>query len=447
MNKLKSSFWICLFGLLGLALYQIVLIFWDAPQQQESSRWYSMAQPDTEANMLKPGEIYFTLGGSDGSYGRVTKQEADYEDIFLNAYELLAYVLQNGDIEEESFELLPWQQEACVMTYSFALGNDLVMQQVGLKEKLPEGSWSEIWVLPAQKRQDKVCVYLLDQAEQICLKATWQAWDLDANQQLLVLLRQQESLLSKNYLAVQKGWPERRLQGNYILENSIHETAHMVNAKVIFLLGKKMNPVQAEQYALRFFQYPDTVTVKESASQILFTNEKITVKLDETGLVQYVETLTDEEKNPITMREAYQLAVGFVKSDLDLDENRNVDFIFAAYEAAEDQYVFYFNYVICGVPYQMQEERVEQWRMEHPIRVTVEGSRVRRYERFALDFDVKADSQYTLKYTWQEMMNEMAGKGTQLQGVPELRFYLEGSRMILYWEAETKTEKSLIKAY
>ncbi len=447
MSRIKGTFWVLLFALLVLALYQIVLIFWEAPSQQENGIWYSVAQPDPDANMLRPEEIYFTLGGVDGSYGRISKQEEDFEDVFLSAYELLSYVLENSEMETKAFSELPWAREACVFNYGFVLENDLILQQIGLEKEIAEGSWSEIWIVPAQNRKEKVGIYMLDKEAEICLKAEYNAWDKEQNHFLLERLRDRESLLSKNYFSIRMAWPKQSLQGDYLLEDAMRETVYTIRTNTIFLLGKKMNSIQAERYAFRFFRYPDTVTIKESTEQILFTNEKITVKVDNTGLLQYVETLTEEEKKPVTMKEAYQLAVGFVKADLDWEKTAGLDFSFSGYEITEGQYVFYFNYLIGEIPYQMDAEKTKLWRMNYPIRVTVEGSRVRRYERYALDFELDMTTQRTLDHTWQDVMNEMAAQGMKLEGVPMLKYYYERNQMVLYWEAETDQGIYKIRAY
>ncbi len=447
MSKVKGTFWILLFALLVLALYQIVLIFWEAPVQRENGVWYSVAQPDPDANLLRPEEIYFTLGGEDGSFGRIAKQDENFEDVFSNAYDLLTYVMKNSELTEESFAALPWTREACIFNYGFVLEQELILKQIGLKKEVAEGSWSEIWIMPAQNRQEKICVYILDRNAEICLRAECSAWDLEQNHSLLERLRDLESMLSKNYFAVKTAWPEENLQGDYLLETAMRETVYAIHANTIFLIGNKMNPIQAERYAFRFFRYPDTVTIKKSDQQILFTNEKITVKVDDTGLLQYVETLTEEEKKPIAIKEAYQLAVGFVKNDLNWEKTSGLDFCFSGYEITEGQYIFYFNYLIGEIPYQMDEEKSELWRMEYPIRVTVEGSRVRRYERYALDFSVEMAEQHTLDHTWQDVMNEMSAQGMKLEGVPMLKYYFERNQMVLYWEAETDQGLQRIKAY
>ena len=445
MSKAKGTFWILLFMLLGLALYQIVLIFWETPGQREAGRWYSMAQPDPEANMLRPQEIYFTLGGKDGSYGKISRQDEQFEEVFQNAYDLLTFVLANSEPQKKDLSELPWDQEVCVLNYGFILENDLVMQQLELSKPMMEGCWSEIWVIPAQSREEKSIIYLLDKEQQVCLVAEKHAWDQEQNHLLLELLQNQAALLKRDHFAVAKAWPELDLFGDYLREEAVHETAYTVQTTVNLLINGRVNLAQAKQYALQFFQYADTVKTKESENQILCTNEKITVKVDNTGIVQYVETLTEEEKKILTMKEAYQLAVGFVKADLQWENAFGLEFEFSGYEVEEGQYIFYFNYLFGGLPYQMKAEQTEQ-QMDFPIRVTVEGSRVRRYERYVLSAVVEQSSKYTLEQTWQDVMNEVAAEGKKIKGVPELAYFLEKDRMVLYWMIDTDQGEIRFKA-
>ena len=445
MSKAKGTFWILLFMLLGLAIYQIVSIFWEAPMQRESGRWYSMAQPDPEANMLRPREIYFTLGGEDGSYGKMSKQDEQFEEVFQYTYDLMAYVLENYKPEAVDLGELPWNQEACVLDYDFEIDSDLVIQQLELKEPMTEGKWSEIWVLPAQSRKEKCVVYMLDQKTGIGLKAEGKAWEQDSNHLLLESLQNQAALQNRNYFAVAKAWQEPKLAGDYLLEGAMRETISLIQTSSNFLFNGRINLAQAKQYALQFFQYADTVKIKEDENQILCTNEKITVKVDDTGIVQYVETLTEEEQEAVTMKEAYQLAVGFVKKDLDWKSDFGLDFMFVGYEKAGNQYIFYFTYLIEGIPYQTVAGQDEQ-QMDFPIRVTVEGSRVRRYERYVISVAIDQSRKYTLEETWQNVINKTAAKGAVIKAVPELKYYYEKEELILYWEIETNQGKIRYKA-
>ncbi len=446
MNKIKGTFWVWVVVLMVAAVYQMVLIFWENPSKQENTDWYSMAQPDEDGNMLRPDVLYFSLGGSDGSYGRLSKQDASFEDIFQNTYGLLSDVLKNGSAKVENIEGLPWDEEVCVLTYDFAMESLLIKEQIGL-EKIEEGSWTEIWVLPARSRRENAKVYLVDYEAQQYLKVEKEAWEREENQQLLELLLQQGSTLGKNYLALGAVWPQPQLAGEFVLESSNYEMVNGARAEMIFQIGQKLNPIQAKKYALGFFQYPDAVTIQQETDQILFTNEKVTVKVDQTGFLQYVETLTDKEKESVGMKEAYQLAVGFLKEDLDWKATGGMDFSFVGYEIQKEGYVFYFTYLIDSIPFRMDQAIVEELHMQYPIRVTVEGSRVRRYERFVLNFSRDIEQRQTLTDTWQNVLNEMIELGWDPQEIPQLTYRFSNQKLVLYWETAIEEGSACIKAY
>ena len=151
MNRIKGTFWAWVVVLMALAVYQIVLIFWEKPSQQENMDWYSMAQPDQDGNMLRPDVLYFSLGGSDGSYGRLSKQDASFEEVFSNTYGLLSHVLKNGSEKVESIDGLPWDKEACVLTYGFAMESLVIEEQIGL-EKMEEGNFNQVDTIITRQR-------------------------------------------------------------------------------------------------------------------------------------------------------------------------------------------------------------------------------------------------------------------------------------------------------
>lgn len=431
-----GAYWFWMIALLGLAIYQIVLIFGESPAKQENDEWYSMATPDEDANILRPTEMYITLGGEEGSYGRLKSYEEEFEAVFCPAYALFQNVIQEGEYSGGWLKDLPWQEEACVLTYHFAMESFVILQQLGMEEEsFPEGAWSEIWIMPAQKSQEKAKVYLLDREAGQYLKAESSCWKQKENQQFLKVLQEQGTLLKRSYLAINRAWPEQKLDSGFLLEQSLRETVYEVRVQSPFMMGKKLSLAQAELYARRFAEYPDAATVKKSTKQVLLNNEKITVKIDESGHLQYVETLTDEEKAAVSIREAYQLAVGFLNADTSWGRHSKLSYELSGYEREENGYTFYFTYCINGVPYRQESKNAEA---VYPIRITVEGSKVRRYERDVMEFKLEADSDRPLTDTWQTAMDDMAKRDWKLLSIPELRYYREKSRMVLYWEARTK---------
>ena len=147
------------------------------------------------------------------------------------------------------------------------------------------------------------------------------------------------------------------------------------------------------------------------------------------------------------MKEAYKLAVGFLKEDLDWKATGGMDFSFVGYEIQKEGYVFYFTYLIDSIPFRMDQAIVEELHMQYPIRVTVEGSRVRRYERFVLNFSRDIEQRQTLTDTWQNVLNEMIELGWDPQEIPQLTYHFSNQKLVLYWETAIEEGSARIKAY
>lgn len=443
-----EKFLIAALLLLALAIYQIVLIFWDIPGQQISQGHDQEVQRDQKANLLEPESIYITLGGAaEGSYGRVQPKDEAFEELFLQGYAVLKQVLSEGKAGDFEWAELPWEAEACVFDYPFTLESFVIEGQLDLKEgALADGRWSEIWIVPAQTRREELQVFLLDRETNECLRVQAGGSNREENEQLLDLLLEQAAMLKKSYVAVAKAWPDQFFLEEYVLEETQRETAGRVRAQSAFRLDGEMDTEQMRSYAMQFFDYPDTVSVRTSDSTMLFTNEKMTVRLDASGRLQYVETLTDEEKQQVSVSEAYQLAAGFLQEDLKRIPGAGYEVVFAGCEKQEESYVFYFNYRIGGIPYRMETAKTVQWRMKYPVKITVEGMKVRRYERYMLDIQVEPDSGYVLESTWMDAMDVLRKRSWSLKAAPRLTYYLMGDRLTLQWESDTWQGRAWIEA-
>ncbi len=424
-----------------LAVYQMVLIFWEMPGGGSGEKQRD-EQELLSTNLLRPYVMYITLGGSErGSYARLDQEDEGFEAVFEQGYEVLERLWrEKGQALLISEEALPWEREKCIFTYTFQPDTVLIEAQLTDAETvLPQESWQEIWILPSQSASQPVEIYFINaQSEQYAKLAGDGGWRWEENQHLLDILLQQGTLLKKEHLATDWAWPGAFEQAGYVLEQTQRETAYRVKAESAFLLDGEMNRERMQQYAMQFFEYPETVSTKETDNTMLYINEKMTVKIDASGRLQYVETLTDAEKEQIPMQEAYQLAVEFLQQDIERSQTGDVQCVFSGCERAGGSYVFYFNYLIRGIPYRMEPVKTVEWRMEFPIKITVEGKRVRRYERYIIDIEVEKDSAYELQSTWLDAVDLLEKRSWRLKEAPRLTYYLSGNRLVLQWEAETR---------
>lgn len=424
-----------------LAVYQMVLIVWEMQGGDGSSGQQSAEQESFYANLLRPYALYITLGGEEkGSYAKLSQESEGFETVFEQAYEVLDRLWQEGeDVILISEEALPREREKCIFTYTFQPDTFLIEAQLTASETdLPEKRWEEIWIIPSQSVSQPVEVYFINsQTEQYAKLMEESGWRWEENQQFLDVLLEQGAPLKKEHLATDWAWPNVFERTDYVLEQTQRETAYRVRAESAFLAEGQIDRERMQEYAMQFFEYPETVSIKETEYTMLFINEKMTVKMDASGRLQYVETLTDAEKELLPMQEAYRLAAGFLQQDIERSQTGDIRYVFSGCERVKDSYVFYFNYMIQGIPYRMEPVKTVEWRMAFPIKITVEGKKVRRYERYVIDIEVEKDSAYELQSTWLEAVDLLERKNWKLKEAPRLIYYLSGNRLALQWEAET----------
>lgn len=432
-------------ALLLLAFYQLTVIFWDAPMAQNEQTDTEQALRDESANLLRPAEMMLTMGG-EALYSRLQPSDEAFDILFAPCYAVIEQVIQNAaqsgaaGSEAVSEQELPWQQAAVVLLYDFIIESDLIAAQLETSEGLPEGSWTQVWVVPASSQQESMRVYWLGDDGR-CWKTEAGSYDAVQNQELLQQMLPIGTALPVDYVALASVWPYEFESASFRPELSQHATASSVTAVSAFLEEDAMY-----DYAISFFEYPETVTVKEGEDFCLFSNEKITVRIDREGHVQYVETLTDEEKEAVSMKEAYQLAYSFLNRDLERLGTEELGVRLAGYDAAQGRYEFVFSYTIGGIPYRMQQSKMTNWAMDDVIQITIEGSKVRRYERYALDITLQQGDEYQLRSTWLDAANQLTKKKWSLREAPQLVYYTAGKQMVLQWEAQTEEGRALLAA-
>lgn len=146
------------------------------------------------------------------------------------------------------------------------------------------------------------------------------------------------------------------------------------------------------------------------------------------------------------MRQAYQLAVGFLEQDLSREGASCLNVVLTGYEQRDNQYLFQFDYRIDGIRFHMEESRRSEWRMEYPVQITVEGTQIRRYERYVLHFSVEENSEYTLQSTWVDALDVMTGRKYLLSALPQPGYYRSGDQLSLMWTAPAGEEEARVPA-
>ena len=418
-------FWFIAWILVALALLQIGRIFWD-PDTPIIARTEPVAE-ETDASMIQPQTIYISLKGQSGFIG-VPEGTGDYVALLEKSLLLLSDVMPASvPVTEADVPLLG---TVCCLDLETVFGSEVICSQMSVPEnRFPEGSFDQIWILPARSLTEDVKIYYYNSHTGALSVQTGGAYRLESNLALLQSIVELCSTVDSNYV-----W-QNTAYGDVFSSDGFLRTegkASGARGKIesAFQTSEGISEMRMRRYAMGFFDYPDTVTEKPLGEDLLLSNEKMTVRLSPDGHLLYVETLTGDEKAEVTLYEAYCAADAFIGKDMAGQSGPSVKLV--RYEKAGNTYVFYFEYVIDGYLCALDPDLAEEWKMPSSVVVTVEGGKVRRYERYVAQISLGQVVQ--VRYDWKDIVDRCAREGIELSEPPRLSYKMSRGQLWLVWE-------------
>lgn len=433
-KKRSLLFVIPAFILLLLAIFQIILIF-GSPLRQQDEEKETLTHSQKEASILTPGAIYITLGGEDKAFARLDAKEAAFLPLYEDCLSLLKKMLESDWFVEERASDLPYEEAALVMSYPIPMEGDLIRQELELSfgEEI-NYAFEEIWILPSLQEMQMPRVYLVDPAASFVLRLEVGERQWEENLAVYQAMLLEGTTRGREYLEAFRVFGIQ-IPGGFVRQPLVKET--VVSGKIdpyfeSLRLSEEENQARIASYGLSFFEYPDTVTVDSFENGVIYMNEKISLRIGKNGLVEYVETLTDLEKQRVGISEAYRIAQEFLEKDLSRQAGLKPQTAFAGYETSSGGYIFYFDYMLDEHPLQIDLSGTS---LVHACKITVRGTKVQRSERLAVE--LLLESEVTpLNYSWLDMANQE--DGIELTHVPTLFYREVNGTLIPRWLIKAK---------
>lgn len=419
-------------GLMALSILQIYQIWarLDTPGRRQNVPGF--AEPDADATLLEPFEMYITLDGQ--RFSRLTELSGHYQAFWKRTDRLLdAGRGQYPEAEAIKEADLP-QGSILVLRYACPLEETAVREIFGVE--LAGCGIREILIEPAASRQDHPVLYLVDPANDRFYRmespVTYTASSCRAFNESFWTLADD---LPADYINAHRYFPERFGSGTYLLEREETEVRYLPSVSKAFVTDDGLDTEGAKAYAMHFFQHPDVAkAVNTSDSFIWYADEKRTVRYESNGLLQYVATQEASEKEPVSLEEAFRLASGFLQEDLRCDGTLLQEVYVCGYRVEEGTYTFLWNYAYNHIPFSMSEETGLWSGLEAPIEIIVEGSQVRYYHRYLLEKHMEADGVFTVSGSYIEALDTLLAE--QESGLIEdffLEYREEKGSLALYW--------------
>ena len=426
--------------LVAAAIIQVFLLFGSSTfvRNEDTQTEINWAVRD---NLMAPRAVYVSFGGVGSPvFSKVEAVEEHYETLASDVAALMTRFLQGCDFIEGTKADLPAGQLCCVLEYGQAMDESSLASQVALeRSRFPDMSFREIWIAPSLRTGEPIRVCFYDPATGHVVKANFGERDWEENltlfQDLSAIISEELKTPENRYYELNLAFPETFGNATFGRDTQVRSSYYTAAVSEIFLLNGEVNREVMNRYAMTFFAYPDTVSISESGESYFYTNEKISLKLNTDGHMLYLETLTEPEKETVSLSEAYLQALSFLKKDLAATPSSAVDVVYAGYEIVNEEYVFYFDYALDGVRISVSDYVLKQWNMVHPAVVSVRGSKVHRCERYIIAAVLDTSKSFSVQTGWLAMTNEFAESGRSMLSQPELIYYYSGNMLRLSWEA------------
>lgn len=415
--------------LISLSIYQVYSIQENLEDTVHDAETAKEKASVISSSLLTPHEMYITTGHENG-YVKVEATSGYYPVLTEQSRLFMEEAAERSrEVQEISQMELPEDRVVIAMRYAYMLEHVAVRELLSLE--IEEDQWvQEIWLQPAMSDQEPARLYLINwQTEQYMQLESDISWNDTVNQSLCQSIYSVTDVLDAQYWAAWKSFPDVFQGGCYYMQQEsdiiVYEAA----------LEAAYDPYNAEKYVKHFFSYPETAKpIGDSGTSVWYADERQTVRLDEDGFLQYVQTPERTQEKTTSLTEAYRIAASFLKEDLEWDAMRLLEIYLCKYEINEGSYTFYWNYKLDNVILQMDPERQEDWNLPYPIKITVENGIVRYYHRYLVNKVMEADRFYKVPVSYMKAIEKCREMG--VYGVieaMELGYIESGEQLEMCW--------------
>lgn len=434
----RNWFWMLSGVLVVTAIWQVFLIF-ENPLVRNNREAQTDDAGQRMEDLLDPKEIYVTLGGQEnGAFVRLLPENDEYVQTAQDMMAVLRTLLNEGEVTEVEISELPKGRLMGAMKLSFEVKTSALMEAFQIQKVLPEMMISTVYLCPSIRQGDMVEVYLLDEGGSRACRVQGGERELESNLALYADLLKDGSMIfagAERYIEAGCAYENVFSRGVFAREVSDNMDLPRGSLSSAFRFGGVVRLGSMNAYALRYFEYPDAVSHIQVEDYLVFSNEKITIRLTEDGFMQYVQTPTDAEKYSTDVETAYQLALQFLKSDMAYAEETNLTPVLTEYTCDGIEYTFYFDYEVNGIPLDLAVYPKIMSGASHAAQVTVMGNMVREAKRWVLRIDLQDEVRWLRRDWLQAADRAVSGRndGTVVMTIPEVTYYYSGNALLIAW--------------
>lgn len=339
------------------------------------------------------------------------------KDILFKTNSFISSILEKGRyVGTEETALEQYISQKCVI-YDFAFDVSATQYFIGMGAAKNEGlkeisAINQIIVVPAAGKSDISYLYIVDAGT-----GKTNIFETDSNdegEKLYAAIEEQEELNVDNikYISTKQSGFNIFKENTFVPQwtQSSYEYAAISKVNAFKPFGDDIETA-LERGTAGFFDnyYTKSLTV-DANGVYMISDDNTVVKYNPQGTMEYYNYQGSQSKTEQTLSTAYYACKEFLKKDATL----NTRMFLSDVQLKSDGLVFCFDYSINDMPIFLSEGIKENLYIEHAAEVVVENNTVKKYKRYAYDFQLSSKRDQKVEVDFLGAMNQaIASAGNQ----------------------------------
>lgn len=365
------------------------------------------------------------------------------KDVLSKTNSFIAWVLENGEfVTTEETALEQYIGQKCVV-YDFAFDVSATQYFIGMgavkNDDLEEiNSISQIIAVPAAGKSDISYLYIVD-----AYTGKTNIFEANSSMESENLYAEIEKLEGLNvdsikYISTSQSGFNIFKENTFVPQwtQSRYQYAAINKVSTLSRFGDDID-TELESSTAGFFDNYYTKTLTEDSNGVyMISDDNTVVKYYPQGTMEYFNYQSSATKTEQTLSTAYYACKEFLKKDGTLKTKM---FLSDVKLNKSDGLVFCFDYCINDTPIFLSEKIKEKLSIEHGAEVVVENNTVKKYKRYAYDFEALPARDQWVDVDFLGAMNEAIasegnqGEVTEIEDIVLAYYVDESSESYLKW--------------
>lgn len=349
----------------------------------------------------------YAIGEGEGTFSVYYPDQTGTSTLLQQANGVLNEILTEKDTQTE-FVKADWKEilenRCIVMQYDFMVSSDEYLSQYKrLKNNEKMSTFDYITIIPSRRPGEESKAYFVNSKtdESVCF-TTKKSQSAAAFYETLVT--NEDGL---TYISTGQKTGASVLWRNLFLPQwaELPYYYSALQAVPAFEKDGAVSRVDMENTVKGFFKnFSVDWSTKDEDGDFIFSDSQTVVKyLPETRMLEYYsyETYGNDSSNT-GLLEGYQISCNFLENDTSL----STDIFLADIEKKSNETIYYFDYAVDDLPVNLSEALQDKIGSTHAIEVTVRNQRVKKYQRYVVNYKATGKRDLKLKVQFIDALDE-----------------------------------------